>query len=267
MYPSYPSSRKLALSLCSPSAPFLFLSITTLLSPCKAYVDWLYPPSSSSNALAYNYDVVYFAWDSNFTNPSIALWCANDDGYCKRESRFSSLSPKRSFHIHINILILNHTEASGKKSIHRKRHNQRHGPAIFPLLQRLQPHVPRVPLLPRRRRGLRARRSKPRVLAPARPRRGHADLGPFRHGFHRYTGCYRYVYVVFVIFSGGGDGGWCDKDRVRSDDGNCDGAGERRAQHGCEGGDRCWGCAGGCYGCGGAVFLCDEGAKTGKGWG
>ncbi|KAL9073860.1 MAG: hypothetical protein Q9161_002692 [Pseudevernia consocians] len=62
------------------STPLLISTI--LISPCKAYVDWLYPPSSSSDALAYNYnDVVYFTWDSNFTTPSIALWCATHDEY------------------------------------------------------------------------------------------------------------------------------------------------------------------------------------------
>lgn len=70
------------------------LSTLLLTSPCEAYVNWLYPPSSSSNALAYNYnDVVYFTWDSNFTNPSLALWCATDDNYFARESIRLSYSP------------------------------------------------------------------------------------------------------------------------------------------------------------------------------
>ena len=70
------------------------LSTLLLTSPCEAYVNWLYPPSSSSNALAYNYnDVVYFTWDSNFTNPSLTLWCATDDNYFARESIRLSYPP------------------------------------------------------------------------------------------------------------------------------------------------------------------------------
>ncbi|KAM0800756.1 hypothetical protein BDR22DRAFT_232743 [Usnea florida] len=71
----------------SPSTPLLsVLSLTLtllhLISPTAAYVTWLYPPSSSSRALSFNYnDVVYFSWESNFTAPSITLWCASDDNY------------------------------------------------------------------------------------------------------------------------------------------------------------------------------------------
>lgn len=85
-------------SPASMSTPFLFSTITiltALVSPCKAYVDWLYPPSSSSNALAFNYnDVVYFTWDSNFSTPAIALWCARNDQYYSR--KFSSCPISRT---------------------------------------------------------------------------------------------------------------------------------------------------------------------------
>ena len=60
--------------------------LSAIIAPTAAYVTWLYPPSSSSRALSFNYnDVVYFSWESNFTAPSITLWCASDDDYYSRE--------------------------------------------------------------------------------------------------------------------------------------------------------------------------------------
>ena len=76
MYPSPPSLQ----------TPSTLLHLLILIAPGSAYVTWLYPPASSSRALAYNYnDVVYFSWESNFTAPSITLWCASDDSYYSRE--------------------------------------------------------------------------------------------------------------------------------------------------------------------------------------
>ena len=96
--------------------------VAVLVAPGEAYVNWLYPPSSSSNALAYNYnDVVYFTWDSNFTDPLISLYCATNNEYYSREC-----SP------HPDVQLTFVTDP-GKISIQSQRHGQRHRPAIVPL--------------------------------------------------------------------------------------------------------------------------------------
>ena len=60
----------------------LALGAWLAIAPCEAYVHWLYPPSSSSRSLSFNYnDLVYFTWESNFTDPTIILWCASAASY------------------------------------------------------------------------------------------------------------------------------------------------------------------------------------------
>lgn len=203
---------------------------STILSPCHAYVNWLYPQSSARN-LVYNYnDLVYFTWDSNFTEPSLTLWCASDNSYYTRE-----FTPPLSLFLPIYLSILSanplwtdpgsspfknrrvETDHSNH-SLHRQRHHKRHLAAKLPLRGLLQPIMPHVPLLPRLP-GLRARRPERRVLPLAQQGRGGADVGARGHGVDRRSradgdgdgdGNYDDDVSVFDIVIGGGGGEDCD---------------------------------------------------------
>ena len=72
----------------------LALALWLSIAPCEAYVHWLYPPSSSSRSLSFNYnDLVYFTWESNFTDPTITLWCASAASYYNGTSFLSTPPP------------------------------------------------------------------------------------------------------------------------------------------------------------------------------
>ncbi|KAF6232077.1 hypothetical protein HO173_009671 [Letharia columbiana] len=208
------------------------LSTLLLISPCKAYVNWLYPPSSSSNALAYNYnDVVYFTWDSNFTNPSLTLWCATDDNY---------------FALYTANVTTNGTDPQSFPYADAFNHTCHtslycHGsPACGPVGQ-----SPEFALLHNN-------------AAAAQ------TWGALRHGVRR-QGCCRSDRHVRLVAGRGAVCGCVGDDVGCEGDGDGDDAGEWWARCGRQGGDRCRGCAGCCGGWGGAGVLRAEGAEEGEG--
>ena len=110
----------------------LVLCASLVVSPCKAYVDWLYPPISSNN-LNFNYnDLVYFTWESNFTDPLLRLWCASDNAYQMRTSPLSPLSPPLLISPHRKNKVPHHTSPKTDNSQQEQQSSQLPSPAPAP---------------------------------------------------------------------------------------------------------------------------------------